>query len=81
MSVGAGARPCPGGAVPGVLSGRGAFTAYTSGIGTAALTGAVVLTAVMLLVLVTLRRLPAGTEAPANEEPEVETPASQAVRP
>ena len=45
-----------------------AFSAYTSGVDTAALTGAAVLAAVTVLVLIALRRLPAGTEAPTHRE-------------
>ncbi|WP_017585269.1 MFS transporter [Nocardiopsis ganjiahuensis] len=43
-----------------------AFTAYTSGIAAAALTGAAVLAGVTVLALVALRRLPPGTETPAH---------------
>ena len=54
-----------------------AFTAYTSGISTAALTGAVVLTTVTVLAMVALRRLPPGTEVheevAAGQEPNTRT--------
>lgn len=49
----------PGAEDPGALL-DAAFTAYTAGVGTAALTGAAVLAAVALLVAVALRELPPG---------------------
>ena len=51
-----------------------AFAAYTSGLNTAALTGAAVLTALAVLMLVALCRLPAGIEAPEHGNSDAEEP-------